>query len=99
MPAGDLGRRLSRRGSSARRSSSTAATRAQGRARRFLLAAGVAEREIDRVLSSARAIAADHGSALLQIRLGAGGPSLTLTHDNVAPLRARALARTQEVAL
>jgi len=69
------------------------------RVRRFLLAVGVADGEADRVLSSARAIAADHGSALLKIRLGEGGPRLTLTHDNVAPLRARALARTQEVAL
>jgi hypothetical protein len=71
----------------------------QSRTRRFLLAAGVAEGEIDRVLASARTIAADHGSALLEIRLGEGAPRLTLTHDNVAPLRARALARTQEVAL
>ena len=71
----------------------------QSRTRRFLLAAGVAEGEIDRVLASARTIAADHGSALLEIRLGEGTPRLTLTHDNVAPLRARALARTQEVAL
>ncbi|MCW3033534.1 MAG: phosphatase [Solirubrobacterales bacterium] len=69
------------------------------RTRRFLLAAGVAPGEIDRVLASARAIAADHGNALLQISRGEGSPRLTLTHDNVAPLRARALARTQEVAL
>jgi serine phosphatase RsbU (regulator of sigma subunit) len=69
------------------------------RTRRFLLAAGVATSEIDRVLASARAIAADHGNALLRIRLDEGAPRLTLTHDNVAPLRARALARTQEVAL
>ena len=69
------------------------------RARRFLLAAGVPEGEVDGALRSARAVAADHGSALLKIRRGEGTPSLTLTHDNVAPLRARALARTQEVAL
>ncbi|HXD53680.1 MAG TPA: PP2C family protein-serine/threonine phosphatase [Solirubrobacteraceae bacterium] len=71
------------------------------RASRFLAAAGVPQAEIGRVLSAARAIAADHGSALLTIEAGEaeGSPRLTLTHDNVAPLRARALARTQEVAL
>ena len=69
------------------------------RTRRFLLAAGVTESEIEAILSSARAIAADHGSALMKIRLGEGRPQVTLTYDNVAPLRARALARTQEVAL
>ena len=71
----------------------------QARTRRFLAAAGVAPGEIDRVLVSARALAADHGNALLKIRLGDGSPRLTLVHDNVAPLSARALARTQEVAL
>jgi serine phosphatase RsbU (regulator of sigma subunit) len=71
----------------------------RARARRFLLAAGVAPGESDRVLDAARASAADHGSALLKIRLGQGAPRLTLTNDNVAPLRARALTRTQEVAL
>jgi serine phosphatase RsbU (regulator of sigma subunit) len=71
----------------------------QARARRFLLAAGVPESEVDGALRSARAVAADHGSALLKIHMGQGTPRLTLTHDNVAPLRARALARTQEVAL
>jgi serine phosphatase RsbU (regulator of sigma subunit) len=69
------------------------------RARRFLLAAGAEETEIGRALSAARAIAADHGSALVELHLGEGAPRLTVTHDNVAPLRARALARTQEVAL
>lgn len=71
----------------------------RNRTRRFLLAAGVPERRIDEVLDSARAIAADHGNALLELELGDGPPRMTLTHDNVAPLRARALARTQEVAL
>jgi hypothetical protein len=71
----------------------------RNRTRRFLLAAGVPERRIAEVLDSARAIAADHGSALLELKLGDGSPRMTLTHDNVAPLRARALARTQEVAL
>ena len=72
-----------------------------GRARavRFLAAAGVPEDEAARVLSRARSIAADHGSALLTIEAGEESPRLTLTHDNVAPLRARAIARTQEVAL
>jgi serine phosphatase RsbU (regulator of sigma subunit) len=71
----------------------------RNRTRRFLLAAGVPEGRIVELLDSARAIAADHGSALLELRLGEGSPRLTLTHDNIAPLRARALARTQEVAL
>jgi hypothetical protein len=69
------------------------------RTRRFLLAAGVPEERIAEVLDSARAIAADHGSALLELKLGEGPPRMTLTHDNVAPLRARAITRTQEVAL
>jgi serine phosphatase RsbU (regulator of sigma subunit) len=71
----------------------------RSRTRRFLMAAGVAEKEIDRVLGAARAIAADHGSALLTIDKSEGTARLSLTHNNVAPLRARALARTQEVAL
>jgi hypothetical protein len=72
----------------------------RSRARRFLLAAGVPEQRIAEVLDGARAIAADHGSALLELKLvGDGPPHMTLTHDNIAPLRARALARTQEVAL
>jgi serine phosphatase RsbU (regulator of sigma subunit) len=71
----------------------------RNRTRRFLLAAGVPEQRIAEVLDSARAIAADHGSALLDLKLGDGPPRMTLTHDNIAPLRARALARTQEVAL
>ena len=69
------------------------------RTRRFLLAAGVPEQRIAEVLDGARAIAADHGSALLELKPGDGPPRMTLTHDNIAPLRARALARTQEVAL
>ena len=71
----------------------------RARAGRFLAAAGVPEAEVARVLSQARSIAADHGSALLTIEKGGESPLLTLTHDNVAPLRARAIARTQEVAL
>ncbi len=69
------------------------------RARRFLHAAGVSSGEADRALASARAIAADHGSAVLRVDLSGATPRLTLTHDHVAPLRARAMARTQEVAL
>jgi serine phosphatase RsbU (regulator of sigma subunit) len=71
----------------------------RNRTRRFLLAAGVPEQRVAEVLDSARAIAADHGSALLELKLGDGPLHMTLTHDNIAPLRARALARTQEVAL
>jgi len=69
------------------------------RARRFLAAAGITGGEADTILRSARSVAADHGSVLLRVRLGEGRPRATLTHDNVAPLRARAIARTQEVAL
>ncbi len=71
----------------------------QRRARTFLSAAGVADDDAERALARARAIAADHGSALLAIELDEGAPRLTLGYDNVAPLRARAMARTQEVAL
>ncbi len=71
----------------------------RSRTRRFAAAAGLDERDADKIIDSARAIVTEHGSALLQIRLDRGQPQATLTHDNVAPLRARAMARTQEVAL
>ena len=71
----------------------------RGRVRRFLLATGLDEGEIERTLESAREISGAHGSALLTLRRGEGRPRITVTHDNVAPLRARAMARTQEVAL
>ncbi len=69
------------------------------RAARFLAAAGVPADDAERALATARAIAADHGSAMLHLDLAGAAPRITLTHDNVAPLRARAMARTQEVAL
>jgi hypothetical protein len=69
------------------------------RARRFLEAAGVTGRELDATLERARTIAAEHGSALLEIDLGGERPRVSVLQDNIAPLRARALARTQEVAL
>jgi hypothetical protein len=71
----------------------------RGRTRRFLAAAGVPEHELEGILRAVRATAADHSSALLKIRLGEGPPQVIVTHDNLAPLRARAIARTQEVAL
>jgi hypothetical protein len=69
------------------------------RARRFLEAAGVAEPELGASLDRARTIAAEHGSALLEVDLGGERPRVSVLQDNIAPLRARALARTQEVAL
>jgi serine phosphatase RsbU (regulator of sigma subunit) len=69
------------------------------RARRFLEAAGVAEPELGISLDRAHTIAAEHGSALLEIDLGGERPRVSVLQDNIAPLRARALARTQEVAL
>ena len=72
---------------------------ARPRVRRFLLAAGLEETEIEPTLAAARRIVAEHGSALLSLRLGEGRPRVSLTQDNVAPLRARAIARSQEVAV
>ncbi len=69
------------------------------RARRFLEAAGVSGPELESTLERARTIAAEHGSALLEIDLGGERPRVSVMQDNIAPLRARALARTQEVAL
>jgi serine phosphatase RsbU (regulator of sigma subunit) len=69
------------------------------RARRFLAAAGLGEAEIAATVQRARTIAAEHGSALLSLDLAGERPRVSVMQDNVAPLRARALARTQEVAL
>jgi serine phosphatase RsbU (regulator of sigma subunit) len=69
------------------------------RARRFLLKAGVDEQQAEQALERAQAIAHEHGSVLIALEMAGGTPEVSLTHDNVAPLRARALARTQEVAL
>lgn len=69
------------------------------RVRRFLLAAGVQEHEIDAALISAGELLARTGGALLKVRLDTPKPIVTLTQDNVASLSARAIARTQEVAL
>ncbi|HXB14659.1 MAG TPA: PP2C family protein-serine/threonine phosphatase [Solirubrobacteraceae bacterium] len=69
------------------------------RAHRFLRAAGLQDREIASVVEQARLLAGERGSALLKVDLGSGGTRVSVEHDNVAPLRARALARTQEVAL
>jgi hypothetical protein len=69
------------------------------RVRKFLLAAGVEEAEIAPVLEAARDLLEREGRALLKIRLDSGSPEATLVHDNVASFSARAIARTQEVAL
>jgi serine phosphatase RsbU (regulator of sigma subunit) len=69
------------------------------RARRFLRAAGLGEDEIAKAIEQARAAAAESGAALLKVVPGAERPRVFVEHDNIAPLRARALARTQEVAL
>jgi serine phosphatase RsbU (regulator of sigma subunit) len=69
------------------------------RARRFLLKAGVDEQQAEQALERAQAIAHEHGSVLIALEMAGGTPEVSLTHDNVALLRARALARTQEVAL
>lgn len=69
------------------------------RARKFLTAAGVRESEIEPVLEAARDLLDREGRALLKIRLDSGSPEVTIVHDNVASFSARAIARTQEVAL
>jgi hypothetical protein len=69
------------------------------RARRFLEAAGVTQPELGACLERARVASAEHGSAVLAIDLGGERPRVSVMQDNIAPLRARALARTQEVAL
>jgi hypothetical protein len=69
------------------------------RPRRFLRAAGLGEAEIARTIEQARTAAAESGAALLKIIPGGERPRVIVEHDNIAPLRARALARTQEVAL
>lgn len=69
------------------------------RPRRFLAAAGVADAEADAILAQARGAVALQGSVLLQVRPGAEGATATIIQDNLAPLRARAIARSQEVAL
>ncbi len=72
---------------------------ARQRPRRFLAAAGVGDAEAEALLAQARATVHDHGSALLQVRPGADGASGTVIQSNLAPLRARSIARSQEVAL
>jgi serine phosphatase RsbU (regulator of sigma subunit) len=69
------------------------------RPRRFLAAAGIADAEADAILESARGAVAANGSALLQVRPGDGQPTASIIQNNLAPLRARAIARSQEVAL
>ena len=69
------------------------------RARRFLAAVGLAPEEITATVLRARTVAAEHGSALIEVDRHGQEPRVSVLQDNVAPLRARALARTQEVAL
>jgi Stage II sporulation protein E (SpoIIE) len=56
------------------------------RAERFLLACGVRRGEITVLMRSARAVAERAGAVLLELRLTAGPPEITLRRDNVAPL-------------
>ncbi|MHB8531818.1 MAG: SpoIIE family protein phosphatase, partial [Solirubrobacteraceae bacterium] len=72
---------------------------ARPRPRRFLAAAGVPDADAEALLAQARATVQEHGSALVQVRLGADGRTATVIQSNLAPLRARAIARSQEVAL
>jgi hypothetical protein len=69
------------------------------RPRRFLAAAGVSDADAEAILADARAVVAGHGSALLQVWPHAGGAAATVIQNNLAPLRARTIARSQEVAL
>jgi Stage II sporulation protein E (SpoIIE) len=72
---------------------------AAARTRRFLLATGLLQAEVEQVQRSAGSLAAAHGSALVQVRLGDGAPRVSIVNDNLAPLAARAIKRSQEVAL
>jgi len=56
------------------------------RAERFLLACGVPRGEIAVLMRSARIVAERAGAVLLELRLTAGPPEITLRRDNVAPL-------------
>jgi hypothetical protein len=69
------------------------------RVRRFLAAAGLDERQANRALAAATSAVAEDGSAILNVRFGDGPPKVSITKNNVAPLRARAIVRPQEVAL
>ncbi len=69
------------------------------RTARFLAAAGVEEVRAARLLEQAARLLEGTGSVLLRIDVSSTPPRVSLGNDNVAPLRARALARDREVAL
>jgi hypothetical protein len=69
------------------------------RTARFLAAAGVEEVRAARLLEEAARQLEGAGSVLLRIDVSSTPPRVSLGNDNVAPLRARALARDREVAL
>jgi hypothetical protein len=71
----------------------------RSRVRRFLAAVGLEEGQAARLLEEARRVVAEHGSVVLNIRLGEGSPEVSITKNNVAPLRARAIVPPQEVAV
>lgn len=56
------------------------------RLERFLRAGGVQPQEIPGILRAARAAVAKAGTAVLELRYGAGAPTVSLRRENVAPL-------------
>jgi serine phosphatase RsbU (regulator of sigma subunit) len=56
------------------------------RAERFLVAAGIPPAEVQETLSAARSAVSRHGRVVIQLRLGAGDPEVTLHPQNVAVL-------------
>jgi serine phosphatase RsbU (regulator of sigma subunit) len=72
---------------------------ARDRARRLLLARGVAPEEIDRILSSARSAVARDGVVVLELHVGEGAPEVILRRHNVTPFEPeiRASSRAMEL--
>jgi hypothetical protein len=62
-------------------------TAADGRAERFLLAAGVEPIEIEDAVRAVRAATARYGSVVLELELGEGAPRIALRPQNVAILQ------------
>ncbi len=56
------------------------------RVERFLLACGLSPEQIPELIGAAQLAAGEHGTVLLQVRAGAGGPEVTLLRDNIASL-------------
>ncbi len=69
------------------------------RVQSFLRAAGLDEQAAELALLTAGRIVAEGASALLQVRFGEGPPAVSITPNNLAPLRARSITRPQEVAV